>query len=295
MRWKRSAACSSASPPPCGSTPWSWWPPRSPASPAPPCSSPAWPTGNRRPRAGRGNLKPFMKKRKSGISEKSFRIMDDHGQGRQTFKSRFRQSGRNGRRPTLTAGTGRRSPPALTAGAGRRSPQGDVVAGSALVLRPGAEVPPLGFGDGHVVDAGLTAAHQPVVVELPQLVAVAAEPLAVAVMALVLEADVDPVLPEAPQALAQHVIELALPFGGEELDYLRTAGDELVAVAPDRVLGIGEADPVGIAGVPGVLGRLDLGDGAVEVERGERRAGLGHGHVLSDLRRLHRQGRTFAI
>src|SRR5690242_6857977 len=36
------------------------------------------------------------------------------------------------------------------------------------------------------------------------------------------------------------------------------AGDEGVAVAPDRVLGVGEGDLVGITGVPGVLGGLDL-------------------------------------
>src|SRR6516165_2150017 len=99
----------------------------------------------------------------------------------------------------------------------------------------------------------------------------------------VLETDGDPVLPEAPQALAEHVVELAFPFGGEELDDLRTAGDELIAVAPYGVLGVREADTMRVAGVPGVLGGLNLSDGAVEVERRKRRALLGHDRVLSGL------------
>src|SRR4051812_27435950 len=64
---------------------------------------------------------------------------------------------------------------------------------AALVLGAGAEDPALRLVDGHVVDAGLPAAHVAVVVELPQLVAVAAEPLAGGVVALVLEAHRDAV------------------------------------------------------------------------------------------------------
>ena len=51
---------------------------------------------------------------------------------------------------------------------------------AALSGRARAEDAPLGLGDRDVVDAGLPAAHQAVLVELPQLVAVAAPPLAVA-------------------------------------------------------------------------------------------------------------------
>ena len=65
-----------------------------------------------------------------------------------------------------------------------------------LGLRARAEDAPPGLVDGHVVDAGLPASHVPVVVELPQLVAVAAVPLTGGVVALVLEADSDPVAVE---------------------------------------------------------------------------------------------------
>src|SRR5205823_8385914 len=95
-------------------------------------------------------------------------------------------------------------------------------------------------------------------VELPVLASVAPPPLAVGVVALVLEAHGDPVVREAPELLAQPVVELARPLALEELhDRLATA-EELVAVAPLRVLRVGERDALRIARVPGVLGGLHL-------------------------------------
>jgi len=76
----------------------------------------------------------------------------------------------------------------------------------------------LRFLDGDVVNAGLPPAHQAVLVELPELVAVASSPLAPRVVALVLEPDRDPVLPEGPQVLSQGVVELATPLAGKELE-----------------------------------------------------------------------------
>ena len=58
---------------------------------------------------------------------------------------------------------------------------------------------PLGLADRHVFDAGLPAAHQPPLVELPELVAVAAEPVAGGIMPLVLEPDGDPAVTEPPR------------------------------------------------------------------------------------------------
>src|SRR6516165_11429177 len=73
------------------------------------------------------------------------------------------------------------------------------------------------FGDGDVVDAGLPPTHQAVVVEFPQLVAVAAEPLARVVVPLVLEAHRDAALVEGPQRLHQPIVSFPLPFPGQEL------------------------------------------------------------------------------
>src|SRR5512138_48143 len=96
-----------------------------------------------------------------------------------------------------------------------------------------------------VVDAGLAAAHQAVLVEFPLLVAVGAVPLAAGVVPLILEAHGDAVAVERPEVLDQAVVALLLPFAGEEgLDRL-AALKEFRAVAPAAVLGIGKRDAFG--------------------------------------------------
>ncbi len=108
--------------------------------------------------------------------------------------------------------------------------------------------------DRQVVDAGLAAAHQPVLVELPVLVAIGPEPVAGIVAVLVLEAHGNTVVVEGPEFLDQAIVELALPFPGQERDDLGAAGEELGAVAPLAVLGISERDLDRILRVPGILG-----------------------------------------
>src|SRR5690242_10648791 len=146
---------------------------------------------------------------------------------------------------------------------------------AAFGLGTGTEDAPLGLLDRDVVDAGLPAAHQAVLIELPEFVAVAAPPPARRVVALVLEADRDPVPVEGPQVLAQGVVELAIPLGGEELDDRVAPGEEGVPVTPGRVRGVGTRDPLGVARVPGILGGLHLGQGAFTVE-GRQRRSVGH-------------------
>src|SRR5438105_4672156 len=101
-----------------------------------------------------------------------------------------------------------------------------------------SEDPAIVLGDEDVVDAGLPASHEPVSVEFPELVAVASPPLAVRVVAFVLEAHGDSVVLEAPDVLSQRVIQLALPFRCEERDDLGPAADERVSVAPNGVFGV---------------------------------------------------------
>jgi hypothetical protein len=124
--------------------------------------------------------------------------------------------------------------------------------------------------DRDVIDTGFAAKHQTVVVEFPQFVAVAAVPLVIGVMPFVLETHADAVPAESPETLAQNVIQFAAPLGGEEFDDLVAVGDELFAVAPQRVFRVGEADVVRIARVPRILCRLDLLQRAIKVERRKR-------------------------
>ena len=121
-----------------------------------------------------------------------------------------------------------------------------------------------------VVDGGVAAAHQTVFVELPQLVAVATPPLPLYVPALVLEPDRDAVPREAPEVLFEPVVQLPSPLARQEVPDGLPALEELVAVAPLGVLGVGEGDLLGITGVSGVLGRLHLLPRSLLVERGNR-------------------------
>src|ERR1019366_5700489 len=132
-----------------------------------------------------------------------------------------------------------------------------------------AEDPSLGLIDRQVVDAGLAPAHQAVRVEVPQLVAVAAPPLTVAIVALVLKAHRDPAVGKRPQILTQRVVEFALPFPGQELGDHTATGEERVAVAPHGILAVGQRYPFGIPRIPSVLGGLDLLGRGCLAERGK--------------------------
>jgi hypothetical protein len=60
------------------------------------------------------------------------------------------------------------------------------------------------------------------------------------------------------QSSLRSIVELPLPLTGQELDDRLPAAEELVAVSPLGLGGVGECDPLRIARVPGVLGGLDL-------------------------------------
>src|SRR5215470_641384 len=90
----------------------------------------------------------------------------------------------------------------------------------------------LGVLDRQIVDACNAHLHQPLLIELPVLVAVGTVVLAAVVVPLVSEAHRDPVAGKRPQLLDQPVIELAGPLAGQERDDFAPALQELGAVAP---------------------------------------------------------------
>src|ERR1700678_2817188 len=141
-----------------------------------------------------------------------------------------------------------------------------------MISRARAGAVPVEFtvslGDGHVVDARVAVFHVAVGVELPVLVALPAVPLARAGVLPVGEPDVDAHPIAGPQFLDQPVLVLAGPLAGQELDDLFPPVDELRAVSPLAVLGVGEGDLVRVAGVPRVLGGPDLPRGGLR--RGRR-------------------------
>jgi hypothetical protein len=111
---------------------------------------------------------------------------------------------------------------------------------------------------GQIVDAGKTELHVAKFIKLPVLIPVSPIPLPGVVVEFVLEADGDAVLGESPEGLLQAVIEFAIPFAPEEFDDLRPAMQELGAVTPLCVLGVGKRDALWIAGVPSIFGGLDF-------------------------------------
>ena len=75
---------------------------------------------------------------------------------------------------------------------------------------------PLALLDRQVVDAGDAQSHQPVLVEFPVLVAVAAEPIPAVVVPLIGKPNRDAVLAKGPDLFDQPVVELAAPFACQE-------------------------------------------------------------------------------
>src|SRR5262249_32524067 len=184
------------------------------------------------------------------------------------------QGGGYGDRRTGAAGISARAEmSAIWSRGSRRRGSEAQIAETRVIVRPAAERPvvlAIGSRDREVVDAGEPHAHEPLVVELPVLVAVGPEVLAAVVVPLVREAHGDPVSGECPELLDEPVVQLPDPFARQEGDDCRPSVQELGAVPPAAVLGVGQRDLLRIATVPGVLGEPDLLPGALG---GERRNG----------------------
>src|SRR5258706_5562493 len=107
--------------------------------------------------------------------------------------------------------------------------------------------------DRKVVDAGDAQPHQAMRVELPILVTVAAEPVSAVVVRLVGEAHGDAVAMERPELLDQAIVELPVPLARQErLDGLAPL-QELGAISPAAVEGIGGCYHCPLASVPRIL------------------------------------------
>src|SRR3954465_12756648 len=129
--------------------------------------------------------------------------------------------------------------------------------------------------DRKVVDARDTPPHQAALVELPVFVAVGAEPVARVVVPLVGEADGDPVLVLRPEFLDQTVIQFVGPLAAEKSDDARPSDEELGAVSPAAILGVGERYVFGVARVPGILRQTRL-SGRCFGREGRERGAIRH-------------------
>src|SRR4030095_2889317 len=131
-----------------------------------------------------------------------------------------------------------------TAGVGSSRSQTEV-GRAGVAVRAAAQGPAvlaIRFANGHVVDARVAPGHETVGGELPVRVAVRSVPLPSVIVPLVAEANRDLVLVERPQLLDQPIFQLPVPFPREELDDRVAPLDELRAIAPHAVPGVGLRD-----------------------------------------------------
>src|SRR5260221_4238508 len=142
-----------------------------------------------------------------------------------------------------------------------------------MIIGAAAERPmilALALLDRKVVDAGDAQPHQAMRVELPILVTVAAEPVSAVVVRLVGEAHGDAVARERQDLFDQAIVELPVPLARQErLDGLAPL-QELGAISPAAVEGIGGCSDGWIACVPGILRQANLLGGGLRRERRER-------------------------
>jgi len=108
--------------------------------------------------------------------------------------------------------------------------------------------PPLTVLQNDIVPAHLPLPHSPVLGEGPVFKAIASLPLqaVTGILILVPKLHGDLVVRESEQLLAQPVVLFLGPFGRQERHDLLAALDEVVAIAPDRVWRVGQADLFGV-------------------------------------------------
>src|SRR5215467_2161293 len=125
-----------------------------------------------------------------------------------------------------------------------------------------------------IVDARDPASHEPLIIELPVLVAIRSEPVTRVVVPLVGKTNSDAVALTSPELLDQPVVELLRPLAGQKLLDGFAPGEELRAVTPDAVRRIGHGYSLRVPCIPGVFGQADLLRRSRCVERGKGWAGL---------------------
>src|SRR5215813_7993082 len=102
--------------------------------------------------------------------------------------------------------------------------------------------------DREIIDAGDPQPHQSMLVELPVLVAIAAEPVPAVVVPLIRKSHRNAVLAKGPDFLDQTIVELAVPFARQECFDGFAPMQKLGAIAPPAVNRVGERDARRFAG-----------------------------------------------
>lgn len=126
-----------------------------------------------------------------------------------------------------------------------------------IVLRTRSERPvikPFFLVDGHIIDGGITAAHDAVLVVLPVFISVGAIPVPGIIMSFVSETYSDTISAEGPKFFDKSIVKLSIPFSFEESDDRVSAVNKLSSISPTAINCIGERYLFGITRVPTVFG-----------------------------------------
>src|SRR5262245_17914479 len=110
--------------------------------------------------------------------------------------------------------------------------------------------------------------HQTVVIKLPVLVAVRAEPVSGVIVPFVGEPHGDTVFVVSPKLFDQPVVEFFGPLAFQKLNNLSSSGRELCAVSPVRIDCVSQSDLFRITSVPSVFGGTNFLNGSFTSERG---------------------------
>src|SRR5713226_5379553 len=96
--------------------------------------------------------------------------------------------------------------------------------------------------DWQIVDGSKPQAHQPVLIELPILIAIRAEPIPGAIVPFVSKAHGDTVSFERPKFFDQPIVQLFRPFASEKRDDFLPSVHKFRAVSPAWVNCVSQAD-----------------------------------------------------
>jgi hypothetical protein len=125
-----------------------------------------------------------------------------------------------------------------------------------------------------IVDARDTPSHEPLIIELPVLIAVRPEPVTRVVVPLVGKANRYAVALTGPELLDQPIVEFLGPLASQKLLDGLAPDEEFRAIAPDAVGRVGHGHSLWVPRVPGIFGQANFLRCACRVKRGKGWAGL---------------------
>src|SRR5262249_11461246 len=183
-----------------------------------------------------------------------------------------------------SGGTPPSTPSFQTGALGGRFSEAEAAQGGVIVRSPAERPAKLAvlLTNGQVIDGRMTCRHEPLLIELPVLVAIGPKPVPGVVMPFVGESDSDSVALKRPELLDQSVVQLSVPFTSQKRDDLLPSDDELRPVTPTALRTVSQGDPLGVPGIPAILGHPHLLGRGLGRKRWQWRSGVSEAYTAVD-------------